>query len=195
MKFQNDKIDKAILNLGWFLLFMMLFLMAGKAYGTDDVLLGYSHDGIPVYESELVYNIDQDSMECLAKNIYFESANQSFAGKLAVAHVVMNRKESDLFPMTVCDVVYQAKTKINWKGNEVPIRNQCQFSWYCDGKSDEPVDSKTWMKSLWIADLVLSGHYPDITEGSLWYHADFVSPYWSEQLELVTTIDNHLFYK
>jgi len=195
MKFQNDKIDKAILNLGWFLLFMMLFLMAGKAYGTDDVLLGYSHDGIPVYESELVYNIDHDSMECLAKNIYFESANQSFAGKLAVAHVVMNRKESDLFPKTVCDVVYQAKTKINWKGNEVPIRNQCQFSWYCDGKSDEPVDSKTWMKSLWIADLVLSGHYPDITEGSLWYHADFVSPYWSEQLELVTTIDNHLFYK
>lgn len=195
MKFQNDKIDKAILNLGWFLLFMMLFLMAGKAYGTDDVLLGYSHDGIPVYESELVYNIDHDSMECLAKNIYFESANQSFAGKLAVAHVVMNRKESNLFPTTVCDVVYQAKTKINWKGNEVPIRNQCQFSWYCDGKSDEPVDSKTWMKSLWIADLVLSGHYPDITEGSLWYHADFVSPYWSEQLELVTTIDNHLFYK
>lgn len=196
MKFQkSDKIDKGLLYLGWFIVFMWLFLWAGKVYGTDDVLLGYSHDGIPVYESELVYNIDQDSMECLAKNIYFESANQSFAGKLAVAHVVMNRKESDLFPMSVCDVVYQAKTKINWKGNVVPIRNQCQFSWYCDGKSDEPVDSKTWMKSLWIADLVLSGHYPDITEGSLWYHADFVSPYWSEQLELVTTIDNHLFYK
>jgi len=43
--------------------------------------------------------------------------------------------------------------------------------------------------------MVLSGQYPDITEGALWYHADFVKPYWSNQLELVTIIDNHLFYK
>tara|TARA_Y100001937_G_scaffold128784_1_gene207983 strand:- start:8316 stop:8882 length:567 start_codon:yes stop_codon:yes gene_type:complete len=138
---------------------------------------------------------DDEDIVCLAKNVYFEAANQSFAGKLAVAHVVINREHSNMFPNSVCGVIYQAKTKINWKGNEVPIRNQCQFSWYCDGKSDEPKDSETWLDSLWIADLVLSGAHPDITEGSLWYHADFVEPYWSKQLELVTVIDNHLFYK
>jgi spore germination cell wall hydrolase CwlJ-like protein len=77
----------------------------------------------------------------------------------------------------------------------VPIRNQCQFSWYCDGKSDEPVDSVTWLNSIKVADMVLNDRYPDITEGSLWYHADFVKPYWANQLQLVTTIDNHLFYK
>jgi len=77
----------------------------------------------------------------------------------------------------------------------IPIRNQCQFSWFCDGKSDEPVDSITWLNSIRVADMVLSGQYPDITEGALWYHADFVKPYWSNQLELVTIIDNHLFYK
>ena len=97
---------------------------------------------------------------CMAQNIYFESANQSFAGRLAVAHVVINRMEDLQFPNTVCGVIYQAKTKINWKGNEVPIRNQCQFSWYCDGLSDDPVDSKTWIKALYIADLVLTGQYP-----------------------------------
>jgi len=189
MKFQkNDKFDKYLITFGYFIVFMFLFLQAGKLYAEDN----YSWHG---HEVEIPHNYDQEAMTCLAKNIYFESANQSFAGRLAVAHVVMNRKDSDLFPNSVCDVIYQAKTFINWKGNEVPIRNQCQFSWYCDGKSDEPKDSKTWLKSLWIADLVLSGHYPDITEGSLWYHADFVNPYWSEQLELVTTIDNHLFYK
>ena len=95
----------------------------------------------------------------------------------------------------MCDVIYQAKTFTNWKGNEVPIRNQCQFSWYCDGKSDEPVDSKTWIKSLFIADLVLTESYKDITEGALWYHADYILPYWADQLEFVTQIDDHIFYK
>ena len=132
---------------------------------------------------------------CMAQNIYFESANQSFAGKLAVAHVVINRMEDLQFPNTVCGVIYQAKTFTNWKGNEVPIRNQCQFSWYCDGKSDEPVDSKTWIKSLYIADLALTGKYKDITEGALWYHADYILPYWADQLEYVTQIDEHIFYK
>ena len=137
---------------------------------------------------------DKDKV-CLAKNIYFEAANQSFAGKLAVSHVVINRVMDAQFPDTICDVVYQGYTKINWKGNEVPIRNKCQFSWYCDGLSDEPVDSKTWAKSLIIAEMVLTSIHPDITEGALWYHADYILPYWADELEYVTTIDEHIFYK
>lgn len=132
---------------------------------------------------------------CLAQNIYFESANQPFAGRVAVANVVLNRVEDLQFPNEVCDVVYQAKLRENWKGNMVPIRNQCQFSWYCDGKSDEPTDSVTWMQSLRIAHLVLEGEVPDLTEGALYYHADFVSPYWAPYLTKVVTIDNHIFYK
>ena len=132
---------------------------------------------------------------CMAQNIYFEAANQSFAGKLAVAHVVINRTEDLQFPNEICDVIYQAKTKVNWKGNVVPIRNQCQFSWYCDGLSDEPVDSVTWIRSLYIADLILNGEQPDITEGALWYHADYIYPYWADELEYVTQIEDHIFYK
>jgi spore germination cell wall hydrolase CwlJ-like protein len=131
---------------------------------------------------------------CLAQNIYFESANQSFAGRVAVANVVLNRVEDDQFPSTVCDVVYQAEMKENWKGNLLPVLHRCQFSWYCDGKSDLPTDSTTWMESFRIAGMVLAFEYQDITEGALWYHSDSVEPYWSKQLSLVTTIDNHLFY-
>ena len=131
---------------------------------------------------------------CLAQNIYFESANQSFAGRVAVANVVLNRVEDDQFPNTVCDVVYQAEMKENWKGNLLPVLHRCQFSWYCDGKSDLPTDSTTWMESFRIAGMVLAFEYQDITEGSLWYHSDSVEPYWSKHLSLVTTIDNHLFY-
>jgi len=184
-----DKHDKNFLkNMSPFLIvaLIMFFMIVSFEIKADDI----SYHGHEV----LISTNDQDRT-CLAKNIYFESANQSMAGRLAVAHVVMNRQESDLFPDNVCGVIYQAKTRVNWKGNEVPIKHKCQFSWYCDGKSDEPKDSQTWLKAIWIADLVLSGYYPDITEGSLWYHADFVEPYWSKQLELVATIDNHLFYK
>jgi len=170
MKRKGKNEDKGILYLGWFIAFMIVFLVSGKAYGSDE-------------------------RYCMAQNIYFESANQSFAGKLAVGHVVINRVRDEQFPNKVCDVVYQAKTRINWKGNEVPIRNQCQFSWYCDGKSDEPVDSKTWMTSLYIADLLLEVGYRDITEGALYYHADYILPYWASELEHMVTIDNHLFYR
>ena len=131
---------------------------------------------------------------CLAQNIYFESANQSFAGRLAVANVVMNRVADEQFPNSVCEVVYQAEWTENWKGNMLPVKNRCQFSWFCDGKSDLPTDSTTWMESLHIADQVLFEQHKDITEGSLWYHSDAVTPYWSKHLDLVTTIDNHLFY-
>jgi len=133
---------------------------------------------------------------CLAQNIYFESANQPLAGKIAVAEVVVNRVEHPSFPSTVCDVVYQSKhMRINWKGNLVPVRNMCQFSWYCDGKSDLPTDSATWMLSMSIARQVLSGEYSGLTEGASHYHSTSVDPYWSDSLTYVVTIDQHIFYK
>jgi len=132
---------------------------------------------------------------CLAKNIYFEAGNQSVAGKVAVANVTMNRVTHHRFPGTICNVVYQGPTYINWKGNEFPKRGRCQFSWYCDGKKDEPLDSRTWLESLRIADAVLYMEYQDISDGALWYHASYVEPAWSKHLHEVMTVDDHIFYR
>ena len=132
---------------------------------------------------------------CLAQNIYFESANQPLAGKIAVAQVVQNRVAHPSYPDTICDVVYDAKMRVNWKGLSVPALNKCQFSWYCDGKSDNPVDSNTWLLSLHIARDVLQSKYGDITEGSTHYHATSVHPYWADSLTEVVTVDQHIFYK
>ena len=132
---------------------------------------------------------------CLAQNIYFEAGNQPLAGKVAVANVVMNRVNSELFPDNVCDVIYQAKLRENWKGNMVPKYGQCQFSWYCDGKSDDPKDSKTWISSYQIANQYLQTPPFDLTEGALWYHADYIYPYWAQHLNETVQINNHIFYK
>ena len=133
---------------------------------------------------------------CLAQNIYFEAGNQPFIGRFAVANVTLNRVNDLQFPNTICEVVYQsAAYKKSWTGEIIPKRGMCQFSWYCDGKSDEPKDSVTWIESIRIADLALQSSNFDVTEGALWYHADYIHPYWADHLEYVVTIENHIFYK
>ena len=72
----------------------------------------------------------------------------------------------------------------------------CQFSWFCDGKSDEPKDSKTWEECLLIAQsFIKEPNAIDITEGAMWYHADYILPYWAEHLNETVYINNHIFYK
>ena len=114
---------------------------------------------------------------------------------MAVAHVTLNRVLDQQFPNSICEVIYQANWYENWKGDLVPILGKCQFSWFCDGKSDEPTDSKTWIESLEVASKLLLIRPLDITEGALWYHADYSKPYWSNHLKRTVTIENHLFYK
>ena len=132
---------------------------------------------------------------CLAQNMYFEAGNQPVAGKIAVSQVVINRTNHMNYPSTICGVVYDAKYRENWKGNFVPIRHKCQFSWFCDGKSDDPVDSKTWIQCLTLARNILQGEYGDITEGATHYHNVYVNPYWADSLNETVRINEHIFYK
>ena len=131
---------------------------------------------------------------CLAEAIYFESGNQSDAGRLAVGHVILNRVEMREYPDTICGVVHDAQWKKNWKGHMVPVLHKCQFSYYCDGKPETIEDSKTWNESLMLAALLVNGQY-DFTHGASHYHNDTVHPYWADHLMRTITIDNHIFYK
>ena len=134
---------------------------------------------------------------CLAKNIYFESGNQPLAGKIAVAQVVLNRMEHKSYPKDVCGVVYDAKWRTDWRGKEVPVRNMCQFSWFCDGLSDKPREPDSWIEALnrTIVAVELYNNGFDISHGSTHYHYKNVKPYWSTTIEYITTIDDHHFYR
>lgn len=141
----------------------------------------------PIYEER--------EIECLALNSYFESRNQSLAGQIAVAQVVLNRVRAKNYPDTICEVIQQGPTYENWKGNILPVRNQCHFSWWCDGKSDIPKEKETYESILNLVKKIIKDKPIDITEGSLYYHADYVKPYWVQTLEQTVVIDNHIFYK
>lgn len=143
--------------------------------------------------------LDSAELICLAKNVYFESRGESEAGQLAVAHVTMNRVYSPNFPNTVCDVVYQAVHSKWWweaKGKLVPVRHQCQFSWYCDGKSDTITDVEAWEKILLLSEKVLLGETEDNTHGAtFYYNPTLADPDWKYQLVKTATVDNHKFMR
>jgi len=134
-----------------------------------------------------------ESLICLALNVYHEAKNQSFMGQVAVAQVVMNRVKDERYPNTVCDVVKQAET-YKYKPT-IPIKNKCQFSWYCDGKSDKPEEAKAWRDAMHVANGVYNGHIGDFVEGATHYHAYYVNPSWAKVKKYVLRIDDHIFYK
>ena len=134
-----------------------------------------------------------ESLICLALNVYHEAKNQSFMGQVAVAQVVMNRVKDARYPNTVCDVVKQAET-YKYKPT-IPIKNKCQFSWYCDGKADKPDDEYAWAYAQMVAADVLRGEVPDFTGGSTHYHAYYVKPYWADKMLYQGDFGSHYFFR
>jgi spore germination cell wall hydrolase CwlJ-like protein len=135
--------------------------------------------------------VDEREQECLAKNIYFEAAYEPYEGKVAVAQVTKNRVESELFPNSYCDVVWQV-TKRRDNGKRVP-----QFSWTLDGKPDNPRNMTAYEEALEIAQEVLRGDIQsDIIHSSVYnYHAVYVKPKWSKYMRKVARVGNHIFYQ
>lgn len=140
----------------------------------------------------------REQVHCMALNIYHEARDGSVLGQRAVAMVTLNRVESSRYPDDVCSVVYQANRDSN--GNI--IRHQCQFSWFCDGRSDRPntenvIEARAWVLAQEIAleAIVEQAQAEDFTDGATMYHANWVNPYWADDYEFVTQIDDHLFYR
>ncbi len=126
-----------------------------------------------------------EEIGCLALNIYFEARGEPDLGQVAVGHVVLNRVADRRFPGTVCEVVRQGGHK---------KLNRCQFSWWCDGRSDQPDNAQSWQKVRAVARKVYWGSAADPTAGALWYHADSVAPSWRRAFARGPKIGQHLFY-
>ena len=138
------------------------------------------------------YSLD-NSYHCLASNIYWESRNQSLGGKLAVGQVVLNRVDNKRYPDTVCNVVKQTKY---YPSGRIDLHD-CQFSWYCDGKPDEPLEIEidVYEESFILAVKLLESRPIDFTAGSTHYHNTTVNPYWADSMERIIQVDDHIFYR
>jgi N-acetylmuramoyl-L-alanine amidase len=152
--------------------------------------------------------LDIEEARCLAENIYHEARNQGTAGWLAVASVTFNRVTDRRFPNTICGVVFQAETKESWKTKSkkdipdaerifYPVRHRCQFSWYCDGKSDDINHISIFLEIMTFTKFILTSQIMmfDITDGATFYHADYVTPSWAKSKTKTIEIGDHIFYR
>jgi len=120
-------------------------------------------------------------INCLAQNIFFESLNEPYEGKLAVATVTMNRVRNKQYPNSICEVVFQK--------NDVG----CQFSWTCGARTR--FEPHLFNETYILAEKFLNDNLElDILKDALFFHASYVNPRWpyAKQIE---QIGNHIFYE
>lgn len=121
--------------------------------------------------------------QCLSEAIYFESRGESLQGQFAVAEVILNRRDSGLYPRSVCGVVGQ-------RGG-----GGCQFSYVCDGAADTMREPGPRAIARRIARVMLDGAPRLLTDGATHFHTRGVSPGWAKRFPRTAAIGSHLFYR
>lgn len=133
---------------------------------------------------------------CLAQAVYHEARGESESGQWAVAEVILNRVASPRYPDTICGVVFQ----------NANLTNRCQFSFACDGQSDDGgngnrIVRESWVRANLIAEaaikrLEIDGgeQMNELPATTLYYHNQTVRPSWAANLRSVATIGGHVFY-
>ena len=125
-----------------------------------------------------------ENVRCLALSMYWEAKGQGHEGMLAVGSVVLNRMRSDEFPDSACEVVFE--------GGETP---PCQFSWWCDGKSDTPTEAKPWKLAQELAREMLANPPADPTGGALFFHSEDIPKPWKKERTRTAQVGGHIYYR
>lgn len=129
------------------------------------------------------YHLDMSELEVLLKIVEAEAGCEDEDGKLLVANVILNRLNSDKFPDSVSEIVFQQENGIT------------QFSPVSDGSYDRVQISEETVRAVGRA---LDGE--DISEGALYFaardYADSNRMRWfDEKLTLLFRHGGHEFFK
>jgi spore germination cell wall hydrolase CwlJ-like protein len=137
--------------------------------------------------ADVTVAVRERQLDCLARNIYYESGGEPFEGKVAVAQVTLNRVKNSQFPDDICRVIYQKS----------PIMDKvvCQFSWTCSGVTKvKPANGREYEESMAVAKKVLlEGFRLPSLEQALYFHGDYINPGWKRTK--IAHIGRHIFYK
>ncbi|WMT87892.1 cell wall hydrolase [Pelagibacterium sp. 26DY04] len=148
--------------------------------------LAYGRSTTPATDFTPKHTYSEREQWCLSTGIYFEARGESYRGQVAVAQTIMNRVEHPNYPDTICGVVYQNQHR----------RNACQFSFACDGIPDRINEPSAWAKAQEITQSVLNREiYLTEVADATHYHATYVRPHWARNMDKVTQVGLHVFYK
>lgn len=150
------------MNVGWF-------------QATCQVVL--SNDEIVVMKQQNVVNATEEEIKWLAKLIEAEASGEPLDGKIAVGAVVLNRVQSELFPNTIKEVIFQ---KANGYYQFTPVANQIIYE--IEPSSD----------SFLAAERALKGEDP--SNGALYfYNPRSSSSTWLQSRQVSAEIGSHRF--
>ena len=148
-----------------------------------------------------------EELYCLSLNAYHEARGVNFDEMLAVSQVVMNRVDRSAYG-SVCEVVTEGPVRESWRTRQddtlsdeervyYPIRHKCQFSWYCDGKSDAVRNLKGWEDAVIAAYLVYNGYGEDRVDGAMYYYAhnQIAMPKWAKGMTVTAVLKGHTYLK
>ena len=168
--------------------FRIFFLVVVFALFVDSCVASSNAAEAPAENAEVALSYTDEEFLCMSRNIYYEAGREPHLGMIAVGQVVMNRVRDTRYPFTICGVVEDDR----------------QFSWYNDNNSATialPKNRKSWIASTRAAYDVIYGdmdpevEFPFRDLNVLWYHADYVEPYWAASKTVVVKIGHHIFYK
>lgn len=128
--------------------------------------------------NEKSFYLKNKEYNVLLKIVEAEAGCEDITGRMLVANVIMNRVNSDIFPDTVTEVVYQRH------------RGTAQFSPTADGRIDTVTVSPETIEAV---DRVMNGE--DCSNGALYFRSAYCNSQWHDQaLTRVLEHGNHIFY-
>lgn len=135
-----------------------------------------------VLEKEWKYEISEEDYEVLLRIVEAEAGSEDIEGRMLVAGVVLNRVNSEAFPNTVKEVVFQREN------------GTAQFSPAYSGRYDKVTVSEETIEAV---ERVLCGE--DISEGALYFasrrYADADKMRWfDEKLTFLFSHGGHEFF-
>lgn len=131
-----------------------------------------------VAEDKKCFELNDNEYKVLLKIVEAEAGSEDLTGKMLVANVIINRVNSDRFPNTVTEVVYQRH------------KGSAQFSPVDNGTIDTVTVSSETIEAV---RRVMNGE--DSSNGALFFRAVYCNGGWFERnLTRVLEHGNHIFY-
>jgi len=140
-----------------------------------------------MHQAQIVLRYEKEKA-CIIEALYYESRSEGINGITAVASVLYNRKNSNLYPGTYCKVVQQYK----------------QFSYTLENKalgkaleaSLPASEEQVYSYIVHTSNSMLNGTFkPSLIPSVMWYHALSANPVWISSKSRVKKIGKHIFYR
>lgn len=165
---------------------------AGALLAGTDAALMMNHNSAPsTISTEIPKAQPLSARDVLALTIWGEARSFGRDGMIAVGNVIKNRAASGMkmFGDGIRGVALKPKQFSFWNANDPGQKIRKNID-HLTGP-----DKRTWDEARVIADQLLTGKLPDTTKGALFYHADYVKPYWTKGISPVAKTAGHIFYR